>query len=261
MPVGRALLYVASIAAVALCVRALAIGPPSLPFALGVLGGYVGLVTVGVLFMRLGMFLEVTTRGPGGARGVALTFDDGPHPEHTRRVLDSLDAFGAKAAFFVIGRKADAHPELVREIARRGHALGVHGYSHDRFFSLRSRRRVRRDLRRAVAALERITGERPRLFRPPIGHLSPAIAGVARELGLRAVGWSVRGLDGWRGARARRVAARVRAGLRDGAIVLLHDAAECDDRVPAGVEALDAILATAARNGLRFVRVDHWLRA
>ncbi|MCC6521841.1 MAG: polysaccharide deacetylase family protein, partial [Polyangiaceae bacterium] len=162
-------------------------------------------------------------------------------------------------AFFVIGHKADAHPELVRAIVAGGHVVGVHGYAHERLFALRGRRRVRRDLERAVASLERITGVRPVLFRPPIGHVSPAIAAIARELDLRAVGWSVRGVDGWRGARSERVAARVARRLRNGAIVLLHDGAERGTHEPAGVRALPAILETARRNGLGFVRVDAWL--
>jgi peptidoglycan-N-acetylglucosamine deacetylase len=259
VPVARALLYAASIGALALVARSLLVGPVPLAVAGAATAGYVALFLCGVLFLRLGMFVDVVARGPRGARGVALTFDDGPSPEHTPKVLDMLDEAGAKATFFVIGRKAEAHPELVREIAARGHAIGLHGYAHDRLFSLRSARTIERDLARAAAVIERITGARPALFRPPIGHTSPPIARVVDALDLDVVGWSARGLDGLARARPDRVAARVIPGLRDGAIVLLHDAAERDDHTPACLAALPRILSVMSERNLAGVRVDAWL--
>lgn len=259
MPLGRALLYIASAAALALCARSVLLAPVPLTAAAVAALAYLTLVLSGVFILRLGMFVDVVWRGPAGARGVALTFDDGPSPEHTPRVLDLLDEAGVKATFFVIGRKAEAHPELVREIVARGHAVGVHGHAHDRLFSLRSHRVIEQDLRRAVEALARITGERPTLIRPPIGHTSPPMARVIRALDLEVIGWSARGLDGLAGARPERVAARVIPGLRDGAIVLLHDAAERDDHTPASLAALPRILAAMHARNLAGVRVDAWL--
>lgn len=259
MTTGRALLYVASAAAIALCLRSVILGPIPLTVAGAAIAAYLGIILCGVFFLRLGMFVDVISRGPDDARGVALTFDDGPSPEHTPRVLGLLDAAGARATFFVIGRKAEAHPELVREIVARGHAVGVHGYAHDRLFSLRSGRAIEEDLRRAVEVIERITGERPTLIRPPIGHTSPPMARVIRELDLEVIGWSARGLDGLGRARPERVAARVIPGLEDGAIILLHDAAERDDHRPAGVDALPRILEAMRAKELTGVRVDEWL--
>jgi peptidoglycan/xylan/chitin deacetylase (PgdA/CDA1 family) len=204
------------------------------------------------------MFADVVWEGPEGAHGVALTFDDGPHPQWTRAVLDALEAAGARATFFVIGEKAAKHPEVVREIAARGHLVGVHGDRHDRFLSMRSAARVRGDLTRAVELLEKTTGARPRLYRPAVGQTNPTIARVAADLGLTIVGWSVRGRDGVR-ADPREVAGRIAPGLRDGAIVLLHDAAEHDDRDPAAPAALPHILAAMRERGLDPVRLDAWL--
>ncbi|MCC6556537.1 MAG: polysaccharide deacetylase family protein [Polyangiaceae bacterium] len=259
MPIGRALLHAASLGALALCARSLVIAPVPLAIAVAAVAAYAALILCGVFFLRLGMFVDVVWRGPEDARGVALTFDDGPSPEHTPVVLDMLDRAGVKATFFLIGRKAEAHPALVREIAARGHAIGLHGHAHDRLFSLRSRRAVEADLRRAADAIERITGARPAMFRPPIGHTSPPIARAVEALDLDVVGWSVRGLDGLARSRPDRVAARVIAGLRDGAIVLLHDAAERDDHTPASLEALPRILAAMRARDLAGVRVDAWL--
>jgi peptidoglycan/xylan/chitin deacetylase (PgdA/CDA1 family) len=157
---------------------------------------YAGLVTLGVLRPSLEMFADVVWRGPEGAKGVALTFDDGPHPRYTRSVLDVLDGAGAKAAFFAIGEKGSRHPEILREIVERGHLLGVHGNRHDRALAFRSLAQVRADLARAIEALTAATGQRPRLFRPAVGQTNPRIARAAEELGLTLVGWSVRARDG-----------------------------------------------------------------
>jgi peptidoglycan/xylan/chitin deacetylase (PgdA/CDA1 family) len=209
------------------------------------------------LVPRLQMFADVFWRGPPGARGVALTFDDGPHPVSTLAVLDTLAQFGAQATFFVLTEKAQRYPELVRAISERGHLLGLHGHQHDRWLALRSARRVRAELEQAVAAFVALTGARPRYYRPPVGQLNPRIARLAEELGLIISGWSVRGRDGIRTTPAK-VAARVLPGLRDGAVVLLHDAAERDDHPPAAVEALPMLLREMAALRLAAVRLDAW---
>jgi peptidoglycan/xylan/chitin deacetylase (PgdA/CDA1 family) len=258
MSLGRALLILASVTALGLAARSVLGSPPPLWVSMGCLAAYAGLVVLGVLRPSLQMFADVVSRGPDGAEGVALTFDDGPHPLHTRSILDELDRAKSKATFFVLGEKAARHPELVREIVRRGHALGVHGATHDRLFSLRSLARVRADLSSAVEILTRASGQAPRLFRPPVGQTNPAIARAARELGLTLVGWSARGFDGVR-TDPERVVARIVPQLSPGAIVLLHDAAERDDRVPAAVAALPRILDAMKARGLVAVRLDAWI--
>jgi peptidoglycan-N-acetylglucosamine deacetylase len=258
MTTGRAALVVATVAALALAVRSALGAPVPLWFAVAAFAGYAGLVTWGVLTPSVEMFAEVVWHGPEGARGVALTFDDGPHPAFTRAVLEALEQAGAKATFFVIGEKGARQPELLREIAARGHLVGVHGDTHDRALSFRSFARVRADMERAIEVVARATGERPRFYRPPVGQTNPRIARAAKELGLTIVGWSVRGLDGVR-ADPERVVARIVSRLRDGAIVLLHDAAERDDRKPAAPDALPRILDAMRERRIPAVRLDAWI--
>lgn len=215
--------------------------------------------TVGVFFPWLEMYVACFWRGPRGSAEVALTFDDGPHPETTRRVLAALAGTRHRATFFVLGDKVRKHPELVREIQAAGHTLGIHGDVHDRLHSFRSPDRVERELERARDAVHAACGVRPRIFRPPLGHTSPLTARGIRRAGVRVVGWSARGYDGLAQRSPRKFLAALRPGLSDGAVVLLHDAAERDDFEPAAVAALPEILALLDRLGLTSVELSRWL--
>jgi peptidoglycan/xylan/chitin deacetylase (PgdA/CDA1 family) len=259
MPPARFALYAASMAVVVVAARAVFVRAPPLGWSAAMLGAYVALVLGGVFVLRWRVFVDAVVRGPNGARGVVLTFDDGPHPRWTPHVLSALARYQATATFFVIGRKAEEHPEIVRAMIEQGHEVGLHSYEHDRLFALRSERRVREDLERGIAAIARVTGRRPVLFRPPIGHSNPITARVAEALDLTVVGWTVAGRDGVAFARAREVASRVSRAARDGSIVLLHDAPERGDREPAAVGALPAILDALAGERLPVVPLSDWL--
>ena len=253
MPPARIVFLLATASGIAFTVGSILTQPPAFAVAAAVAAFYLGLLLSGVFVLRLRMFADAVVRGPAGATGVALTFDDGPDPEHTREVLRVLDTHAAKATFFVIGHKAEKHPELVREILERGHAVGVHGFAHERLFAMRGSKHVRKDLERAIRTLELITDKTPTLFRPPIGHTNPTIARVAEQLGLVVVGWSVRAADGLARTQPRDVVVRIARGLEDGAVVLLHDAFEHGRRKPAGVTALPEILEAIAARNLRVV--------
>ncbi len=188
-------------------------------------------------------------RGPGGD-GVALTFDDGPAPEHTPRLLDRLDELGLTATFFCVGSAARRHPQLVAEVVRRGHEVGVHGYHHEHHFA-RTPSWVRRDLRTATYVLES-AGVRPRWFRPPFGQTPGATLWEAHRQGLQLVLWSVWGRE-WADSDVDGVARRVTRRLRGGDIVLLHDS---DHFSPPGTaerarQALGPIAEWMSRRGLR----------
>jgi peptidoglycan-N-acetylglucosamine deacetylase len=259
MPPLRLALYLATAALIGLAGYAVVARPPPLAWAAVALAGYVGLLLGGVLILKWRVFVDAVVSAPPGASGVVLTFDDGPHPRWTPRVLELLAERGAHATFFLMGRKAEQYPEIVRAIVEGGHGVGLHSYEHDRLFALRGEHRVREDIQRGIAALERITGKRPAMFRPPIGHTNPVIARVVDSLDLVVVGWTIAGHDGVARARSEAVTARVRRHLRDGVIVLLHDAPEHGDREPAAVSALPAILDAIFAEGLNVVPVSRWI--
>ena len=218
--------------------------------------GFGVLVTTGVILPWLEMYGRVVSRGPAGSARVALTFDDGPHPVTTRRVLETLAPTRHRATFFVLGEKARRHPDVVREIHASGHTLALHGDSHDWLHSFRWSSSVRADIVRAAAAVEAATGARPRFFRPPLGQVSCTTVRGARSAGVTLVAWSSRGFDGLRGRSPDAVVERVGRTLSDGAIVMLHDAAEHDDFEPATVRALPRLVALLDERGLTSVGLD-----
>jgi peptidoglycan-N-acetylglucosamine deacetylase len=167
--------------------------------------------------------LAVPRRLPAGAGTVHLTFDDGPHPQATVAVLETLRAFGASATFFLVGEQVERFPALARETAAAGHPLAIHGYRHRCLLRVPPRA-LADDLRRAVDVVGTAAGPASRRYRPPYGIFSPAGLALVHRLGLAPLLWSRWGHD-WR-ARATpdSVAQEAGRGLSDGDVVLLHDA-------------------------------------
>ncbi|MCO4863195.1 polysaccharide deacetylase family protein [Cupriavidus sp. WGlv3] len=195
-------------------------------------------------------------RLPPSAEGcVALTFDDGPNPDLTPRVLDLLDQHGASATFFCIGERAAAHPELLREIVRRGHAVENHSMYHRLHFSTFGPGRMQHDIAAAQQVLTQITGQAPRFFRAPAGLRNPFLEPVLCRLGLQLAAWTRRGFDTLSGNHAARVARRLAGRLAARDILLLHDGNPGLD--PAGhphcTTVLPGLLAAIDRAGLRCV--------
>lgn len=190
-------------------------------------------------------------RGPREHRAVSLTFDDGPDPEWTPRVLDVLAREGVRAAFFLIGQRARRAPEQARRIADAGHDLGNHTWSHPSLWRC-GPAHTEREIADGHAAIADAAGAPPRFFRPPWGKTNLAMFGVARELGTPCVFWTVQ-------PESRRPivpAEQTRRGLaraRAGAIYDLHDA----DGVPGAgrrlVEYLPALIAGLRAQGYALV--------
>lgn len=184
--------------------------------------------------------------------GVALTFDDGPHPEGTPRVLELLREAQATASFFVVGEQVARAPALVAEMAAAGHELALHGQRHRNQLRL-SPRQLARDLDRGAAGLAEVTGVLPRVYRPPYGIFSPAGLALVRRRGLAPLLWSKWGRDWAARATAPGIAAKVTRGLGPGDVLLLHDA---DHYSAPGswrrtVAALPRVLEQIGRLGLR----------
>lgn len=183
---------------------------------------------------------------------IALSFDDGPDPEVTPRVLDLLDAAQVKATFFVIGTRVLAHPALARDIVRRGHALENHSARHRHTFSVSGPRAMRREIVGGQHAIADTVGVEPRCFRAPAGLRNPFLDPLLQQLGLQLVSWTRRGFD-TREADPARVSARLLDQLAARDILLLHDghSAGAQDGRPVVLEALPRVLDAIARASLQ----------
>lgn len=181
---------------------------------------------------------------------VILTFDDGPDIDATPAVLEALDQAGARATFFVLGSQVEAHLEIAKEVIRRGHEIGLHGYGHERQDRI-DPAQSRDDVLRGSTVLEDAIGVRCQWYRPPFGKMSAAAAEACQELGLTTVYWSAWALD-WEDVPASRIAEVAGEQIDDGGIVLLHDSALYGHRPSATptAEALSLIAEGAAAKGL-----------
>ncbi|MBI5542956.1 MAG: polysaccharide deacetylase family protein [Deltaproteobacteria bacterium] len=194
----------------------LALSPAALPLVL-----YVALCFAAPFFPVWSFFLPIVTRGPRERPAVALTFDDGPDPRVTPALLDLLARYGARAAFFVVGRNAEAHPEVMARIRAAGHEVGNHSLSHDPILMLRSARLLQSEIAACQAILQR-QGVTALAFRPPVGITNPRLPPVLERLGLGCVCFSCRPLD-FGNRRVAGLAAKVLGSVAPGDVVLLHD--------------------------------------
>jgi peptidoglycan/xylan/chitin deacetylase (PgdA/CDA1 family) len=222
---------------------------------LAILANHVVLCIPGV-YPHSQVFGPSWRRLPSLGRGdeVALTFDDGPDPEVTPRVLEQLAAAGARASFFLIGERAAAHPELVGQIVAAGHRVENHTQHHRYTFAFNVYPYLKREIETAQRVLGEIAGRPPAWFRAPAGIHNLFLSAVLSRLGLFFVSWTRRGYDTVE-KDAAKVLDRLKGGLAPGDILLLHDgnAARTPDDRPVVLEVLPPLLAELARRRLRAV--------
>jgi peptidoglycan/xylan/chitin deacetylase (PgdA/CDA1 family) len=192
---------------------------------------------------------------------VALTFDDGPDPVVTPRVLDLLDRHGARATFFCIGERVRTHPEIAAEIARRGHRVENHTQTHPHLFACYLAPALRREVLDAQESIVRATGVAPRLFRAPAGLRNPLVDWILFRAGLRLVSWTRRGFDALE-RNPRSITRRLVAGLAPGDILLLHDGStRRNGGNPVVLEVLPRLLDELAARKLRSAPIPDSLEA
>jgi peptidoglycan/xylan/chitin deacetylase (PgdA/CDA1 family) len=233
-----------------------ATGRPGWVWVIGFLLAIGGLGSLGIYFPWLEMYGRVVCRAPRGTGLMALTFDDGPHPLTTRQVLSVLAPSRHRATFFVLGEKAERHPDVIREIRDAGHTLAIHGYVHDRLHPYRGAKRIAGELIHALDVVEQISGLRPTWFRPPVGQTSPTSVIAVRRAGLKLMGWSGRGYDGVASRSPERVLKSALKVVADGAVLVLHDASEKGDFAPASLPILPQLLAELDARQLTSVGID-----
>jgi peptidoglycan-N-acetylglucosamine deacetylase len=186
--------------------------------------------------------------------GIAITFDDGPHPQGTPAVLRELERAEARATFFLVGEQVERYPALAAEIAAAGHEIAIHGYRHVLLLR-RSPRALRADFECAAEVIAAATGVEPSFYRPPYGVFSAPALLLVRRLGWQPLLWSRWGRDWEARATPEAIAARATQNLTSGDVVLLHDADyySSADSWRRTVAALPSILSASAATGAAFV--------
>ena len=213
--------------------------PAFLAFGLWAL--YMATMMTGLLRPRSTLFGANYWHAPPQPR-VALTFDDGPHPDDTPVILDILRQHGVRATFFMIGELARAHPELVRQVVGAGHETGVHSDTHPWWFSLAGPARLRREIRRATSTLQDIVGRRQRFFRPPMGHKNFFLPDELAAADLQMATWSARSYDTL-GRAPETIRDLILARATPGGIILLHEGVKREAGKPSPtIVALPAII-------------------
>lgn len=227
------------------------------PYWLGGLVANHAVLTTAGLLPRSSLLGPNTTRLPLAAAQqaqVAITFDDGPHPENTPRVLDLLDAAGARASFFCLGSLVERHASLAREIVRRGHSIENHTQHHPVLFSTFGPWRMAREVAEAQSRIAQVVGRAPQYFRAVAGLRNPFLDRVLHQQGLQLVHWTRRGYD-TNTPSAERVLARLTRQLAAGDILLMHDghSAITPSGQPVALVVLPQLLARLEAAGLHSV--------
>lgn len=199
-----------------------------------------------------GFFLKIVSRARTREPVVALTFDDGPDPLTTRPLLNLLDNYGIKAAFFVTGERADRHGDLIEAILAGGHEIGNHSYHHDPLLMLRGRKKVILEIEATQKALHRYEIS-PLAFRPPVGITNSILGGILNKLGLYVLNFSCRGYD-FGNRRLKGLSGKILMKVKPGDIILMHDTRP--PRTP-GIDTwlreVDMVLSGLKLKGLRVV--------
>jgi polysaccharide deacetylase family sporulation protein PdaB len=224
---------------------------------LGIIAGFV--FTLNAVLPGTGFYGPTFSEGKTSQKVVALTFDDGPYPPYTGQILDILKEEKVPATFFVVGRNAEKHPELVRRIVAEGHQLGNHTYNHVDLLKA-DRTTIADEVDRTNKVLQAITGAPAHVVRPPHGFRDSVVLDVMAERGLKVVEWSVMSRD-WTNPGADTIASRTLDNVKSGAVILLHDGDGVVAVAPRTqtVEATRKIIRELKAKDYKFVTVDEIL--
>lgn len=221
---------------------------------------YLAFVVIWVIITALGSFQirlnyhfdSLNHNYNTASRYVSITFDDGPHPEFTPKVLALLKKYEAKATFFLIGQNAEKYPELVQEILKEGHSIGNHSYSHSKKFGFFPVQKLVGEMDRCNSVLQKITGREVKMFRPPFGVTNPNLKKALQKTAHTSIGWSKRSLD-TTSISKERIISKITTNLKPGDIILLHDGGE------KSIAVLEQLLRFLSSQILHSVPVDQLL--
>jgi peptidoglycan-N-acetylglucosamine deacetylase len=207
----------------------------------------------GSYFVGSNFYFNIVCSAKTEQKQIAISFDDGPLPEFTPQVLQILKEYNVPAAFFCIGKRVQEHPELFKRIIEEGHLVGNHSYSHHLWFDLFSADKMYKDLQMMDDVMKKISGLKPRLFRPPYGVTNPNLKKAVIKGNYIPVGWSIRSLDTII-QDEQKLLQKVTRLLKPGAVILFHDTAKATPGM------LSAFIRQVKSSGYEIVRLDKLLK-
>ena len=213
---------------------------------------YFGFSVIMSFFIRSGYHMQAYCNLKTAEKIVSLTFDDGPDKTFTPILLNVLKELEISATFFCIGHKIPGNEDLLKRIISEGHLIGTHSYSHSNWFDFYLPRYLKRDILEGISIIDKTTGKKPRLFRPPYGVINPAIKSALRGTGLHVIGFSNRAWD--TSSRNKEIIiSRILKNLKPGDIILLHDT------IPETIESVKPLAERIKQAGYRIVSLDKLL--
>ncbi len=214
---------------------------------------FLTLTAIGAFHIRWNYFLTSLHKSFNtNKKQIAITFDDGPNPEFTKKTLDLLKQFDAQATFFCIGRNIEKHPEILKEVFRNGHEIGNHSYIHSNEYGFFSTDKIKQDIAKNATLIKEAIGKTPLLFRPPFGVTNPKIARAIISLKLTSIGWSVRSYD-TQAKSAKKILEKILPKIKNGDLLLLHDTSNLS------IEVLEQLLLFLREKKIKAVTVGELL--
>ncbi len=211
---------------------------------------YIHVLVLGAIYIQWNFYLPSYNKG-NDKKYIALSFDDGP-ATHTAAILDVLKQHNVQAAFFTIGKHTATHTALVKRWHDEGHLIGNHSYNHGFNFDWQSSRTMAEEINRTNEVVKAITGQTPRLFRPPYGVTNPNVAKAVQMTQMKSVGWNVRSFD-TKAKDPQVLLNRILNHIHGGDIILLHDSMEITREI------LTDLILQARKKGFTFARIDKLL--
>ena len=213
---------------------------------------YTAALVWGAMHISSGFFITVPCAAVTNDKVIALTFDDGPLDNYTSVILDILRQEQAPAAFFCIGKNIAGRESLLQRIDQEGHLVGNHSFTHHFWFDLFGTTKMLTEMQLVDTTVQTVIGKRPRLFRPPYGVTNPNLARAIKRGAYTPIGWNIRSLDTV-AKDSNELFHRITAGLKPGAVVLLHDSMEITAQI------LPALITAIRQQGYRIERIDQLL--
>ena len=208
----------------------------------GLLVLYLLVIIYGSFQIKANYFVNSINKG--NIDSIYFTFDDGPDPDITPKIIELLEAEQLKAIFFVIGNKVEKYPHIVKDLFDKGHLIANHTYTHSNKIALFSTEELMNDIKKCTVAIEQVTSKTPTFFRPPYGITTPRYSRALKQLGMQSIGWTLRSFDTLAKSKELFVE-KIKKQITPGAIILFHDTKRIT------LDALPEIIRHCKKNGIK----------